>query len=268
MGYINKKNKVGAVAENAAPYLQEGELGIDLNAANGDVGRVYVGTGSQNVALAKKADVDLLNTLKAPLESPALTGVPTGPTAAVGTDTTQLATTEYVNAEIANDTYSKEQLDLGQLDHRYYTEAELDAGQLDNRYYTEAEIDALLATQNEASEIGYSNTVSGLVATTVQAALDEVEGRVDTVETDISVSNLTRADKYLAAQNIAAMSYDVDGNLSKIQYNNATDVDYEVFGYMSGNLSTIQHYVGSVLKGTTTLSYTSGNLVSARFVGV
>ena len=215
MGYINKKNKVGAVAENAAPYLQEGELGIDLNAANGDVGRVYVGTGSQNVALAKKTEVDLLNTLKAPLESPALTGEPTGPTAAVGTDTTQLATTAFVNAEIANDTYSKTQLD---------------AGQLDNRYYTEAEIDALLDTQNEASE--------------------------------------TRADKYLAAQNIAAMSYDVDGNLSKIQYNNATDVDYEVFGYMSGNLSTIQHYVGSVLKGTTTLSYTNGNLVSAIFVGV
>lgn len=253
MGYINKKNKVGAVAENAAPYLQEGELGIDLNAANGDVGRVYVGTGSQNVALAKKADVDLLNTLKAPLESPALTGVPTGPTAAVGTNTTQLATTAFVNAEIANDTYSK---------------TELNAGQLDNRYYTEAEINALLDTQNEASEIRYSNTVSGLVATTVQAALDEVEGRVDTVKTNISDSNLTRADKYLAAQNIAAMSYDVDGNLSKIQYNNATDVDYEVFGYMSGNLSTIQHYVGSVLKGTTTLSYTSGNLVSAIFVGV
>ena len=61
MGYINKKNKVGAVAENAAPYLQEGELGIDLNAANGDVGRVYVGTGSQNVAIAKKSEVDYLN---------------------------------------------------------------------------------------------------------------------------------------------------------------------------------------------------------------
>ena len=238
MGYINKKNKVGAVAENAAPYLQEGELGIDLNAANGDVGRVYVGTGSQNVALAKKTEVDSLNTLKAPLESPALTGEPTGPTAAVGTNTTQLATTAFVNAEIANDTYSK------------------------------SEIDALLDAQDEASEIGYNNSVSGLVATTVQAALDEIEGRVGTVEADVSNSNLTRADKYLAAQNIAAMSYDVDGNLSKIQYNNATDVDYEVFAYSSGNLTSIQHYVGSVLKGTTTLSYTSGNLVSAIFVGV
>ncbi len=37
----------------------------------------------------------------APLESPALTGVPTAPTAAVGTNTTQIATTAFVNAEIA-----------------------------------------------------------------------------------------------------------------------------------------------------------------------
>ena len=86
-------------------------------------------------------------------------------------------------------------------------------------------------------------------------------------DTEIASVNLLRADKYLAAQNIANMLY-TDGNLTKIQYNNATDVDYEVFWYVSGNLSTIQHYVGSVLKGTTTLSYTDGNLVSAIFVGV
>lgn len=39
----------------------------------------------------------------APLESPALTGIPTAPTAAVGTNTNQLATTAFVNAEIAAD---------------------------------------------------------------------------------------------------------------------------------------------------------------------
>ena len=40
---------------------------------------------------------------KAALASPALTGTPTAPTAAVGTNTTQVATTAFVNAEIAND---------------------------------------------------------------------------------------------------------------------------------------------------------------------
>lgn len=38
--------------------------------------------------------------LKAPLASPALTGTPTAPTAAQGTNTTQIATTEFVVAEI------------------------------------------------------------------------------------------------------------------------------------------------------------------------
>ena len=43
----------------------------------------------------------------APTNSPAFTGTPTAPTAAQGTNTTQLATTEFVNAEIAADTAVK-----------------------------------------------------------------------------------------------------------------------------------------------------------------
>jgi hypothetical protein len=41
------------------------------------------------------------------LASPSLTGIPAAPTAAIGTNTTQLATTAYVNAEIANDAPTK-----------------------------------------------------------------------------------------------------------------------------------------------------------------
>lgn len=44
---------------------------------------------------------DALNA-KAPLASPALTGTPTAPTAAAGTNNTQLATTAFVNTAIAN----------------------------------------------------------------------------------------------------------------------------------------------------------------------
>jgi hypothetical protein len=44
---------------------------------------------------------------KADLASPALTGTPTAPTAAVTTNTTQIATTAFVNAEIANDAPTK-----------------------------------------------------------------------------------------------------------------------------------------------------------------
>jgi len=51
------------------------------------------------------ANVDGLDTalgLKAPLASPALTGVPTAPTAAANTNTTQVATTAYVQTELTD----------------------------------------------------------------------------------------------------------------------------------------------------------------------
>ena len=50
-----------------------------------------------------KTESNAASSLKANLASPALTGTPTAPTAAVGTNTTQLATTAFVKAEIAND---------------------------------------------------------------------------------------------------------------------------------------------------------------------
>lgn len=252
--------------DGVKPLLEVGELGYDNYPAGGDIGRVYVGTGSSNVMLAKKIEVDTVDSkadahiakvdnphgvtkaqvglenvdntadidkpistavqtaldLKADINSPALTGVPSAPTAAVGNNTTQIATTAFVNSEIANDTYSKTQLD---------------AGQLDNRYYTETETNLLL------------------------------DAKVD--DTEIASVNLLRADKYLAAQNVVNMTYNVDGKLSKVQYNNATDVDYEVLTYnVDGKLTNVAHYVGGVLKGNTVLSYINGKLVSAPFTAV
>ena len=168
--------------------------------------------GKTGVVTLVKADVELANVdntsdankpistatqnalnLKANAANAVLTGIPTAPTAAVGTNTTQLATTAYVKAEVANETYSKTQLNNGQLDNRYYTKTNLDGGQLDNRYYTEtelnngaldtryyteAEIDAKLAGQNDASEINVTPT-GNLTSTNVQAALVELQGDID-----------------------------------------------------------------------------------------
>lgn len=50
---------------------------------------------------AVDVDIQSLDLLKAPLASPTFTGVPTVPTAAVGTSTTQAASTEHVQAAIA-----------------------------------------------------------------------------------------------------------------------------------------------------------------------
>ena len=309
------------------PLLQVGELGYDNYPTGGDEGRVYVGTGTSNIAQAKKSEVTAVDSKvdthvarvdnphgvtkaqvglgnaddtsdadkpisiatqdaldrKANADNAALTGIPTAPTATVGTDTTQLATTAFVKAEVASEAYSKVQLDAGQLDNRYYTETELLNGALDVRYYTEAEIDAKLEAQNDASEINV--TPSGnLTSTNVQDALVELQtdiddrytkakadvllaGKVD--DSEIASVNLLRADKYLAAQNVVSMIYNVEGKLAKVQYNDAIDDNYEVLSYnVEGKLSNVAHYVSTVLKGNTELSYSGGKLIAAPYVAV
>ena len=209
MSLITRQDKNGV-----KPLLQTGEFGYDNYPAGGDSGRVYVGTGSVNIPLAKKvemsavdskadvhiarvdnphevtkvqvglgnvenlapADMPISSAGQAALNAKAnktdadLLGVPKAPTAAVGTNSTQLATTAFVGAEIADKAYSKTQLD---------------AGQLDSRYYTQTQVDDLLDAQNEASEISYDNSVSVLVATNVQDAVDEIKGSVDILDSTV-----------------------------------------------------------------------------------
>lgn len=244
------------------PLLEVGELGYDNYPTGGDVGRVYVGTGSSNVMLAKKTEVVDVD----------------------GKVDTHIDRTDNPHS------VTKAQVGLGNVDNT----ADADKNVLSATKWTTARTIRLTGDVTGSTSIDGSGNVSitavvaddshNHVITNVdglQDALDskanqattytkvEVDNALDLKvdDTEIASVNLLRADKYLAAQNIANMSY-TDGNLTKIQYNNATDVDYEVFGYVGGNLASIQHYVGSVLKGTTTLSYTDGNLVSAIFVGV
>lgn len=101
-----------SIATTAFVKAQGYALDADLDAHAGRtdnphaVTKAQVGLGNaDNTADADKpvstATLAALN-LKAPLASPALTGAPTVPTAAVGTSTTQAASTEFVVAEIEN----------------------------------------------------------------------------------------------------------------------------------------------------------------------
>ena len=67
------------------PVLSVGELALCT-----DVNEIYIGTNGGNLEIGK-----------ASLESLALTGTPTAPTAAAGTNTTQIATTAFVQAATA-----------------------------------------------------------------------------------------------------------------------------------------------------------------------
>lgn len=86
---------VAAAGDYDAFYYTETEVDT-LLAAKANSATTLAGYGITD-AYTKTA-ADALLAAKAPLASPAFTGVPTGPTASVGTNTTQLATTAFVLA--------------------------------------------------------------------------------------------------------------------------------------------------------------------------
>lgn len=72
----------------------------DTLTTNFGLTKPQVGSSADTWGDKLNADLDLIDSLAAPLASPAFTGTPTAPTAIVGTDTNQLATTAFVVSEI------------------------------------------------------------------------------------------------------------------------------------------------------------------------
>lgn len=103
----------------------------------------------------------------------------------------------------------------------------------------------------------------------IKKSIDDAKIRLDIVEAAISNTSLTRADKYLANQNVVKMIYNSVGKLSKVRYNTDSDTDYEVLTYNSeGKLSNVAHFINGILRGNTTLIYGNGRLVAAPYIEV
>jgi len=105
---------------------------------------------------------------------------------------------------------------------------------------TDTEIPSALAVknalegQNEASEISYDNSTSGLTATDVQAAIDEVEGRVEITE-GIATGADGKIDDHIAdatdAHDASAISNAPSGNLAASNVQDAlNEIQTEVDG--------------------------------------
>lgn len=135
------------------------------------------------------------------------------------------------------------------------------------------EIERLLSLIDEDGTVMtkevYDTTNNGVVDNSEKLQGKTVAEIIEDAKDSIELDDKTQhADKYLASQSISNILYDSSDNPIKIRYNNNTDVDYEVLTYSGDILTTIQHYINSVLRGTTTLSYSGENLISAIFVGV
>lgn len=80
--------------------LATAAVGANLTLAGGVLSAAGGVWGAIAGSLASQADLAAALAAKAPLASPAFTGVPTAPTAAPGTNTTQLATAAFVKAAV------------------------------------------------------------------------------------------------------------------------------------------------------------------------
>lgn len=105
--YVGKGDDGAGNATFVVPIAGKGAF-VDLGNAQTVAGAKTFSTvpkasqdASGGTELVRKSQVDTLLSGKAPLASPALTGTPTAPTAAPATNTTQIATTAFVQDALA-----------------------------------------------------------------------------------------------------------------------------------------------------------------------
>lgn len=116
-------------------------------------------------------------------------------------------------------------------------------------------IKTLIDGQNEASEISYDNTTSGLSATNVQDAIDEVEGRVEGIESNTYVNSFNGRTGVVSPQTSDYDSIQIDYNntTSGLSATNTQAAIDEVEGRVdtaegniSSNTSSISNHISSV----------------------
>lgn len=116
-------------------------------------------------------------------------------------------------------------------------------------------VDNELAGQNQASEISYDNTTSGLAATDVQAAIDEVVVDIGTVATDLSnhITDAVDAHDASAISSIPSgnlVATDVQAALNELQSDVDTRATSSALSAHTGASSGVHGVTGSVV-GTT-----------------
>jgi len=87
---------------NASAAIDWTKLGISSTVSSIEIGYVDGVTSAIQTQIDSKLATATAASTYAPLAGPALTGVPTAPTAAANTNTTQIATTAYVQTEITD----------------------------------------------------------------------------------------------------------------------------------------------------------------------
>ena len=99
-GKLNLSNSIVNADINASAAIDWSKIAPSSTVSSTELGYLDGVTSAIQTQLDSKLATSTAASTYAPLASPALTGVPTAPTAAANTNTTQIATTAYVQTEI------------------------------------------------------------------------------------------------------------------------------------------------------------------------
>ena len=99
---LNQTNSIVNADINASAAIEWTKIAPSSTVSATELGYLDGVTSAIQTQLDSKLATSTAASTYAPLASPALTGVPTAPTAAANTNTTQVATTAYVQTEIAD----------------------------------------------------------------------------------------------------------------------------------------------------------------------
>jgi hypothetical protein len=251
MAFIRKQDTDGS-----KPNLSKGELGYDDYIAGGDQGRVYVGTGSGNIALATKGEVDthVGDTSNPHSVTKAQVGLSNVDNTSDANKPVSTATQTALDAKLnkadnLNDLPNKATartnlgLSTGATSTVTTSSTDTTAGRLlkvgDN----------VLRETDNANKLGFDNTGTNLVATNVQQAITEVNKRVSDFTYDATVawvSHNQANNSYISGAKPIACHM----NMKRCVLNRDTKA---VMYYLDSNNSTLQAdgVTPAVLDGST-----------------
>jgi hypothetical protein len=199
-GYLKSATASSTYAPLASPTLTgvpaAPTAAVDTNTTQIATTAYVIGQGYLKSATAASTYATIANdNLKAPIASPTFTGVPAGPTAAVDTNTTQLATTAYVIGQgyLKSATAASTYLGIGaaaaSVAAANITGATLAAG------VTASSLTSIAAGATVGgTEIGFRRAIAGSVTTGSIAASDSGKGIYATAGVTIPNSTFAQGD--------------------------------------------------------------------------
>ena len=282
-----KSEAISAAASDATSKANAARTAAEATAASALSSAISTEVSNRNTAISTAVSTlvdgapDLLNTLnelaaainddanytttittalgtKAPLASPALTGVPTAPTAAANTDTTQIATTAFAKAEAD----AAEAAAIAHADALTTS----DVAEGTSQYFTDARAKssaADLLTGATKTNITITGTGSGLVITAENGVADSTTSDL----TEGSNLYFTNA----RAISATAASYDASGSAAAAQSAAATDATNKVAAEAALRISGDSASVATAAADATTKannaatsanSYTDGKIAT------